>query len=482
MRKMLSIPFARFLKTNVFFLLISVLVLPGLRSSHQNESYTHLMSYDNSSLRKKDGVYEFHGETCITIKNDFVPIKRKIDNHLPKISIDAVCISDLGILTIDVSSDQTAAKRINGFPLLKSDGTYDVSLDFGHGTIFASEILVADSLTCIENLVIDKETTTLYPIASISLSLATYASATSLAFSYVKVPNLFVDGPTEYAMYEAKLAIAAAHYAANKKNKNPTSILEVQSNLSDWHFGIGNNLAKNGCGVIAIFNFLFDSGAKPNLAILIAITELCNADLLWGIFGVNPIPDELFKAASALIEKGFDCFIMPIMMKLIPTLSVTIIGFCSTIVPAWLIPLLGPACAITMDTIIASLSAILLSASVFVKEIMPWYVRNMHDIKDVLNLICANNFSSHPVLGSFGKRMHERRQGVVSFWNKIDKNGMIDVLGGAHTVYIRKEVDGFYCANNNKVNIPSQSVYEIIDSNEKNANKKFIWGYIVDAQ
>lgn len=448
----------------------------------KNSIKSNLMSFENSSLTERSGIFEYRADVPIksSKSESFVPIRNKATPTPNKSSISAVCVKDLGIMTIDFDNQSGGRSTAYGFPFIDEKGKYDVSIDYLGETALASQILSEPaSLTQSDFLIIDKEPS-LYPIASISIMFAEYSAALPLAHKCVKVPDLLKDGPIEYALYETKISIACSHYIHNKEKKNPTDIINNQNDYADWKFGIGNNLSNNGCGVIAMFNLLFDSTAKPNLALLIALTELCNADLLWGIFGVNPIPDELLKTLPPLIEDCFDYVIAPITAALIPTLSASIYTLGLTATPPWLMPLLAPVYVLSVETIVASLSAVLLSAAMFIKEFIPWYVENMHDIRDVISIVSSKRFDSFSSLSSFDDCIRSKRQGIISFWNNVGNDGKVNIAKGAHTIYIKRQQDGFYSFNNKRDGVVLDNAFKAIDFNEQKADKKHIWGYIIN--
>jgi hypothetical protein len=88
---------------------------------------------------------------------------------------------------------------------------------------------------------------------------------------------------------------------------------------------------------------------------------------------------------------------------------------------------------------VAILEAALISAVVVVDVFLTCYVARLHDIGDVLRpLIPGHDLLSCANLSNFEGSISQKRQGIVSFWNWTDSSGTINLLGGVHTVYVRK--------------------------------------------
>ena len=217
------------------------------------------------------------------------------------------------VSVLDASGQTIQTETLYGYPFVNENGQTDVKMDV-HGTVvYASELLEDDkyekdsvlSGTLPSHVCVLADSScdggsSLYPVLSISQSITTFDQAWGLDENSIIIPDLYTVGPIPYLFYAAKMEMAKQDYRINSTKAKPVGLIEDQFAYSDWKFGLsiggyGGSISAAGCECIALFNLLFDCGANPDLATIIALTELSNADLFWGVFGSNPVPDEVIK-------------------------------------------------------------------------------------------------------------------------------------------------------------------------------------------
>jgi len=263
----------------------------------------------------------------------------------------------------------------------------------------------------------------------------------------------------------------------------PTGFINDQNNSKwkNWKFGL-STIYDSGCGVIAMYNFLRDTGNNPDFATLIALTQLCNADLAYGIFGANPVPEEYLQLLALEAMIVFDLIIYPIAAALVPAVAAVIVANYIAEQPWWMQIILGlnyvAAVAATTAVIEAALFTAVVTANVFIAN----YFDDLHDIADVLGLFKLNNIYSTISYSSFNNHLSGYRYSIISFWNGVGSNGLIDFSQGAHTVYVKRyyQTNEFVDYNNgNSCLSPQSQFYKIITSNQSDVNKLFISGLVI---
>ena len=109
-------------------------------------------------------------------------------------------------------------------------------------------------------------------------------------------------------------------------------------------------------------------------------------------------------------------------------------------------------------------------------------IDDLHDIADVLGLFKLNNIYSTISYSSFNNHLSGYRYSIISFWNGVGSNGLIDFSQGAHTVYVKRyyQTNEFVDYNNgNSCLSPQSQFYKIITSNQSDVNKLFISGLVI---
>ena len=326
----------------------------------------------------------------------------------------------------------------------------------------------------------------IYPIAAITTSLLSIGFSVGLANVLFPRPDFFVEGLAALVLYEFKMNLAFDNYDHNKnyviprysvqeeqegyintqgwRNQNRIN-LEPGDNPSDfawekWEYGFFN-LRHSGCSVFAVYNMLVDSStADVDLATLVLLFELCNADLLFAGVGSLPVDSWVAKTIANMLLGAFKGVILALMacLSLIPGIG-------------WLIFLLG-------------------GFFYIVTLLVQAYIDNQRDLGAVLDILgCSYSHGDFIIdygyaFDGFVKDLESRRQGIVSYWHKLDSNGMPDITGNAHFVYIRNDVslDKKFRVYNNYKEVDADDETSLISPstiNAAQANAKTIGYYVI---
>lgn len=498
------------------------IITPGIMGNietEKTEAINFLSSFDDAVISIEEDTISY--SSTIPTK-EFYSIDYLADgapdNGL-KLKYDVFYLMILDLMYFDVSvlneNEEILEKEtLYGYPFVNEDGETDVKLDIHGTTGYASEILGDDWM---ENNAIPSNTSkmylaanaysgnnnTLYPIVSISKAISTLDGAIGLSASFINVPTLFDDGPLDCLYYELKLRIARSDYEVNSQQAKPAGLINDQKNYTNWKFGLdlfgfdnGGTVAGAGCECIAIYNLLYDSGAEPDLATIIALVELCNADLFLGVFGANPIPDEVKEHYRNLFLPIFDFVVVPLIEFALPVIINAILVTClsSDTVPWWFKTILGLNYAYAYSYTAAIIQTSLVVAIANADLFFDWYFDSHHGYSDVLALLIGDHsLISRGSLSSFQSSFESKRQGIVSFWNKTFDNGFPNFGGQLHTVYVRKNQTSSSGTNQFEYEVfnltckgKESKTYDTISDILKYANNllnypsnQFIWGYLL---
>ena len=481
----------------------------GEVSEEKAQAVQYLSSFDDAAISETDESV-FYSST--ELASDFFTVDKLAETDAKddgtRIAYNVTYLKRLDIMYFDVNvldaSGQTIqTETLYGYPFVNENGQTDVKMDV-HGTVvYASDLLEDETYekdsvlngTLPRHVCVLADSTCdggscLYPILSISQSITTFNQAWGLAKTFIIIPDLFTYGPIPYLFYVAKMTMAELDYAWNCKKTKPVGLIEDQGKYSDWRFGLslgeyGGSVSKAGCECIALYNFLYDCGANPDLATIIALTELSNADLFWGVFGSNPVPNEVIQTLTGDILDLFNEKVVPLIREKIPGLATTILDEFISEQPGWFQTVLhicyDAAHNLTVDILEKALDVAVVVVNVFID----CYVAQLHDIGDVLRLLTyGHDLLSCGCLSDFDKNISSKRQGIVSFWNRTDSSGSIDIMSGVHTVYVRREESGYSglnvtCDGNS---LTSPSISGIIGTNNHGnpafVSTQFLWGYV----
>lgn len=432
-------------------------------------------------------------------------------------------LDPLGIVTIDMklSDDATGeteiSERIYAYPTTNNlTGESDILLDIHGNQIMASEVSPLDtenSLTVekdgrviMRKPVIDDGTgaNTLYPIVKAIRGLVSLDDAKANARKVLNIPPLSLMNPLPYFFYLSRLELAKQHYENNAALPNqPTGFIHRQKDLSKFKFGISEqsfgetaspNIGANGCDVVAAFNMLKDSGADIDFPSLIALYELCGADLLFGHFGVNPVPDYYeaiaMPAASALLSSAYVPVLQPILNLALSTVEPLLFALCSW-TPA---DLIVPGSSITAATAaVAMIRAIINDPVRLVNELLKWYISYSKNETDILKTFYGEKLLEYPVtdFSGFKTKLLYRRQAIVCYWNSAFENGSPNISKGAHYVYLcGQKADLFnqtlfktINGTDDDRNYRARDVTSVFGSKSREGSERqFIWGYVLNGE
>lgn len=279
-----------------------------------------------------------------------------------------------------------------------------------------------------------------YPIVAITTTLISTGFSVGVASVLFPRPDFFIDGLTALALYEFKMSFAFINYNHNKDLLMPHRPNETEPYINSqdllngdnyfhdqgedpngyawakWQYGFFD-LSWSGCPVFAVYNMLIDSAtSNVDLATLVLLFELCNADIGFGAVGALPVDPWLSKAIASSLLGIFKYIILGLMavLSLIPG-----IGF-----------------------LLFILGGLLYIVDVLVQA----YICNQRDLGAVLDVLNCNylqgDFINKPgcAFDSFANELKIRRQGIIAYWHQLTGNTIPNVFGGAHFIYVRNDV------------------------------------------
>lgn len=469
--------------SKAFFVLLSLLVFPLslIRPNEtigdvkeelsiaqkQDRSRKYLMSLDHPDLSVSDS--EINYSVRLRPGNQ--------GNVAACSSGEATEYSFKYIKMLDLVAIDSEGKTYYGYPFINSKGEKDVLLE-AHGirSVY-SESTEQFGFASIPITITKPDTRiptepVVYPLMKIVSELANFDDVQGIAKIVVDVPDIIIDGPI------------------NGQGTN---------DFDEWVFGINytksegfqagrGNFKNNGCGIIAIYNMLFQSGAKPDLASIIALTQLCNADLVLGAFGVNPINkeiiDEVRIGAKILYESVLASLVETVMLQVAQIIYENMI---KKIIeePWWVCFMIGtcPALAgLVVETILVSLRATFVAANLIL-HFVDDYLRNLEDLSQVVRFFLGNQYTQIDCLNleDFINNVTDYSQGVITFWNELNNDGKPDVLQGAHTVYVEKSSSFQLSVYNYGNKETKAAIFPLISLNwEKpfGEGTQYIYGYV----
>ena len=469
--------------SKAFFVLLSLLVFPLslIRPNEtigdvkeelsiaqkQDRSRKYLMSLDHPDLSVSDS--EINYSVRLRPGNQ--------GNVAACSSGEATEYSFKYIKMLDLVAIDSEGKTYYGYPFINSKGEKDVLLE-AHGirSVY-SESTEQFGFASIPITITKPDTRiptepVVYPLMKIVSELANFDDVQGIAKIVVDVPDIIIDGPI------------------NGQGTN---------DFDEWVFGINytksegfqagrGNFKNNGCGIIAIYNMLVQSGAKPDLASIIALTQLCNADLVLGAFGVNPINkeiiDEIRIGAKILYESVLISLVETVMLQVAQIIYENMI---KKIIeePWWVCFMIGtcPALAgLVVETILVSLRATFVAANLIL-HFVDDYLRNLGDLSQVVRFFLGNQYTQIDCLNleDFINNVTDYSQGVITFWNELNNDGKPDVLQGAHTVYVEKSSSFQLSVYNYGNKETKAAIFPLISLNwEKpfGEGTQYIYGYV----
>ncbi len=309
----------------------------------------------------------------------------------------------------------------------------------------------------------------------------------------------------KYFMWKVKLEIARDDFIHNSTleteaiNNNQlvgsNGYIGNQSNSTwdSWEYGL-SNLGDAGCGIFAMFNFLKSTGYDPHLSTLIALTQLMNADVAFGLFGTNVYPDDMLFMETTVFDSIIQNYIIPIAIDIIPGIAATLINTQFENASDWWVRWFGWTYDVQVVATTAVIETAFFTLFVTADALVEWYWSSLHSTTDVLSLYGFNDMSNTTNLDTFITNSEESQYFILSlWWDTVLETNTIDVFGNAHTVFVRRLSTGKFRAYNYNPST-SQNVdlnqykdfdtlWEIYDSTTPNmteAKLKILSGIVVN--
>ncbi|MDR0831993.1 MAG: hypothetical protein LBM99_03770 [Bacillales bacterium] len=471
--------------------------------SNQQLGFDYLSSFNNFQLEQNENSISYKGSRSVT---DFYQVEYLSNTNEDLLdytfTFDALFINILDLLCLNVYLNDEIGniieeEKIYGYALINENGDRDIKFDIYGYTFYSSDIGIENEVDNVAlnsafqfaNIDPNGGGAVIYPILNVSNSIVGIASAINNAHQFLQPPDLFWDDPLAYIMYYAKLEWAKSDFIHNNalnqnaSTKQPNDFIwhQNESKWEQWKFGAGN-LRNNGCGIFAMYNFMYDTGTKVDLPSLIAVTQILNADVVFGFLGVNPYPSGLFIETS-VFGAIFTQFIIPIANNIIPQIARTLVDLEFEVMPAWWTHWFGWTYGAQVVITTAVIELAFLEAICVIGIVAEIYWSTMHNMANVLSLYgFGNNTYVKTTLSSFELEASNSRYMIICQFNGIS-NGNVNILDGAHYYYVRRVIGGVvnnFQAINRELNLNyndnKDSLYKFID--DTNATTLFMVGMV----
>ena len=380
-------------------------------------------------------------------------------NNYLVFSLDYIKLYDYVFFTVnqyDSNNEEVDSDFYTLMPFKTESGDIDIKMDYYGIEIYYSETIKLDSQKggntksggWFTPIIYDGPGGVIHVVLDISHCITDWNqdNLSGLAAQYILVPSLSTNGPLYYLFYLAKASIAYSNYTSNKLQTNPTTFIHNQgsNDYNNWKFGMlsdyaGTTIDFAGCECIALFNLLMDcqrpEGESPDLASIIALVELLNADLFGGVFGTMTLPTGAIDVVTNAITNIYNSSIKPVIESFIDDIAENIYNYYLSNT-SWLAQYLAGLIIQIVEDIIGYLLIAVASAT----EFLLYYFNCLNDIGDVIDILIEDhNYTGYSTLSSFSNAMGIKYQGIVSFWNETDPDGNINILGRMHTVYVKRD-------------------------------------------
>ncbi|MCD4826830.1 MAG: hypothetical protein K8Q99_03525 [Acholeplasmataceae bacterium] len=475
--------------------------------ANQQSGIDYLETFDNAEL--KNGIDEI---TYIGYKNikDFYTVdylsETNDDLSEYRISFEVLYIKSLDLLYIDVSLIDTYnnivdTMTLNGYAFKDTDEIRNVEFDLYGYSFYATDLLSDDTIDEVainSNFVLAIMTGDggvsggiVYPIVNVSNSIVGIDDAINNAEAYLNPPDIWYDGPMKYFMWKVKLEMAKDDFIINSaleteaiedgKLVGSNGYIGNQSNSTwdSWEYGL-SNLGDAGCGIFAMFNFLKDTGYDPHLSTLIALTQLMNADVAFGLFGTNAYPDDMLFMETTVFDSIIQNYIIPIAVDVIPKIAATLINTQFENASDWWLRWFGWTYDVQVVATTAVIETAFFALFVTADALVEWYWSSTSSVTEVLSLYGFNDMSNTTNLDSFITNSEGSQYFIVSFWYDIESStNTIDFTGSAHTVFVRRLSTGNFRVFNlygNGIYYDYTDLYKVIDSDLNYARIKLLSG------
>ena len=276
---------------------------------------------------------------------------------------------------------------------------------------------------------------TIYPIIATLEAISSFDEVVGFARKRFPIPNLLLE-PDDFLMYWIKMAIIEENFKNNINLSIPITsgsidhthiynqhVLNGQTvgwvigsgdpnemAWQQWRFGY-SNMADAGCAVFATYNLLVDLDYQVNLAVLIALFELGNADLLYAMFGGCPLSELTINEIRDTIVLSL--IAMGIGLSFIPVVG-TALFFAS----------------ISLAVVLNTVAEVALS--------------RQRGLEDILSCLEIYTYSESIPFGlnlysKFKNALADGKMGIACFWNDLNPDLTPKLSSVAHYVYVRND-------------------------------------------
>lgn len=508
------------------------------------ESLNYLKSYDNPEIEVTSNDLIFNANKKLNSLSG-VELLSETNLDLTEYLIDfkTTYIKDIGLVYMRVylKKEDNLIDQINvtGYSFFnKNINKNDVSFEYFGETILASDLIdnkidnqgVAGSRffvmqmvdggggssssdenssstggnsSSIENNVSCNETSVDVTMPILEISLAIINSKKDLVHEEInrlklaEPVNFWIDGPIAYILWYVKKDKALSNYEHNRKLSLPSEAMEedyiiLQKELHEWKYGF-QVLSETGCGIISLYNFLVSQGRKTNLASLILLSELMNADLAFGFLGTNPtssdiINEDLIKQVSAFV-KVFATFIEPYLAVLSPVIAKIVtkrlISAELELAKKWWQKIL--IWASLPKQYVANFVSVNIAISVIVKTsdlTVKFYMKQIRGIPDILNVLGYKKLDvTYLNYDKFNKNINEYGYFIIAFFNQVpdfsDPKKLYD--NGAHIIFVKRKYKNKkeFISYNNHDYEAKDAFWKFYTIKHLDRNKQFISGIII---
>lgn len=450
--------------------------LTTIKTERKEKARNELLAYDDADLAETDDEINY----TVSLKDDDGDqniMMADLAEEDASVTYDFKYIKALDLMSIDSSEGDT----YYGFAYVNDDGEADVQYDFNGVSLTSLDLPDGK-----HNQSITITTPTIYELMDIGKKITTFDEVCGIAIGFLQIPTLLVDGPLAYLLYRAKMNIVLSQYIVNSSNTQPSGLIDKQSKYSSWTFGAKLDpetkeisypgfLSDNGCGIIAMYNLLNDSNVQISLPALIAVTQMANADLVLGMFGVSPISGNNREALENVLETFFNSTLFQAIEGCISTVADEIFDKCLSKLPDWLYTVMKWVYDQIIKATINSIKERLLelirwdsSLTFFINQ----YINSVHSFADIVDSFCDEKYTSIPCddYETCLSYYLAYRQMIMTFWN--DK----PFSGTAHTIYVKKKSSVSSIAYNYNTD-GSKSFLTPFDKIIQNS-EQYIYGYV----
>jgi hypothetical protein len=469
--------------------------------SNQQQGMNYLNSLDDSHLSISGEKINYVGYKNVDdlYSADYLS-ETNSDISDYKMSFDVLYILALDLLYLDISlidADNNVVDKVtlNGYAIEYDNGKRDIQFDYYGYTFYSSEVISDGnvdklSLTAIFELMMtdDGGGGTIYPIVSVSNSIVGLDSAIENAKDYLNPPDVWYDGPMKYLMWKIKLELARKDFEHNSSLSTVVGGTDGyindqnDSKWDSWDYGL-STLGGAGCGIFGMYNFLRSTNSTLDLPSLIALVQLLNADVAFGAFGTNVYPSDMSFSETSIFDSIIQNVIIPIATDIIPGLTQSLIDAEFADKDDWWYTWFGWTYDAQLLITTASLEVAFLGLFATSDFFVEWYWSSVRSVTEVLSLYGIDDISNTSNLDTFVTNSSASQYFILSYWHgSVPTTNTIDVLGGAHTVFVRRVGDIYRVYNLNGYGSTSDfsNLYLIIDSTLSAARLKILSGMVIN--